>query len=593
MLQWFNSLKIQRKLFLTFFPLFFISLLTTAVLYYDAAEQNILKKTSEANINVLHQVSDKIEMINSNVKSISNMYYLDSNIRRLLKSDWSKRPYEENVAFKQVKSVWDEVNNTFGYLNHSTTLLGFNNNYYQNNGAGSLEEDMARRDLWLGEFAKDPNKMILVDTYEHGQQHILSAVSYLRDIYSGEPLGLLILDFEEDILFNTYQSLQNMDIMLVNAEGKVISSRNKTMLTGSVRQEAFFDKLSGYQSGHFIANYDGRDMLVSFYKVPQWDWYVVDLHPLSSLLEGMHSIKKYMFWIALAASLVLLALCYALSYAFSSPIKRLVRSTNLVGSGHLKPIADMPRKDEIGVLVTRYNAMLERINSLMQEILVQHEMKRKAELQGLQAQINPHFLYNTLSSIRWMVRTKPPEVTDQLVISLVRLLRQTFHVSSEFITFQEELAFITDYIYIQKIRYGGKFKISYQFDEAILECRTLRLLLQPVLENAIFHGIEPKEGAGEIIVKVYAVDEDVMMEVIDDGVGMAGSSYPDSAERSEEAGGERGNGMGIENIVQRIRLHFGESYGINIESEENRGTRVAMKIPRITGNRHGRLDEVI
>lgn len=581
MLRFFVNLKIQNKIFFTFAPLLFLVILSITYFFYTYAEQNILRKAGDANLNVLYQISEKIEMINSNINSVSSMYVLDSNIRQWLKNDWTNRQYDELVSQHQVKTLIDNVNNHFHYLKHRMTLMGFNGNYYNNERTDRRLQDERRSAEWLKQLAEDKNRIVWADTYRLNGEFIFSVVSYMRDVYNGKDLGLLILDFNENILFDIYKNLNHDHIRIYNSQGDLISGPDKTRLATSEKDAAFFMKLSGNRSGYFLSDYEGQTTLISFHKVQMLDWYIVDMTPLSSLLEGMRSIKTYVVLLALAELIILFALSYMISYAISSPIKKLVRSIHLASSGNLKQMIDVNRQDEIGLLVAKYNMMLERVDSLMEESVIQHEKKRKAEMQGLRAQMNPHFLYNTLNSIRWMARTNQPDVTNNMIISLVRLLRQNFSTGDELITFSEELKFVADYILIQKIRYGDKFDVVYEFEESILACCTLRLLIQPVLENAIFHGIEPKEGAGMIRVKGYADGNRVVVEITDDGVGIDLNERPSPLSEEYSSSREESNGIGLRNIEQRIKLHFGDSYGVSLYSAKDWGTRVTIVLPAI------------
>ncbi|TDF98661.1 sensor histidine kinase [Paenibacillus piri] len=581
MLSFFINLKIQNKIFVTFAPLFFLVILSIAYFFYSYAEQNILKKAGDANLNVLFQIADKIEIINGNVKSISTMYFLDPNIRLLLKNDWTDRRYEELVTQNQMKTLIDTVNNNFQYLNHMMTLLGFNENYYNNEGTDRRDQDKLRSAAWIKLFEEDKSKMIWADTYRLNGKYIFSVISYMRNVYTGKDLGLLVLDFDENILFDTYKNLEDNHIQIYNSQGILISGPDKSRLTTSAVNTEFFKKISGNRSGYFLSGYEGKETLISFHKVQQLDWYIVDMTPLSSLLEGMQSIKKYIVLIAMAELIILFVLSYMISYAISSPIKKLVQSINLASSGNLNHMIDVNRKDEIGFLVAKYNTMLERIDSLMKEIVIQHEKKRRAEMQGLQAQMNPHFLYNTLNSIRWMVRTNQPDLTNDMIISLVRLLRQNFNAGNELITFSDELKFLSDYILIQKVRYGDKFDVVCDFDEKILPCYTLRLLFQPILENAIFHGIEPKDGNGIIHVKIYPDGDRIIVEIFDDGVGIDLNEQPSPLSEGYPSYREESNGIGLRNIQQRIKLHFGDNYGVWLHSAKDWGTRVTIVLPVI------------
>jgi two-component system sensor histidine kinase YesM len=577
-----SNLKIQHKIFLAFAPLFLAGMLSMTFLFYNIAEQNILRKTSLEILNTLQQISDKLAMINNNVISVSNMYFLDDNVRRILQTDWQKREYEEIRALELIKNIFQLVKNNFYYLNHSTTLLGFNGYYYSEAQAKDHQLDQVRGSDWLTRLEEDPNKMLWTDTYRYADKYIFSAVNYLRDIYTGKPLGLLILDFDEDILYNTYKNMAGKEIFILSSKGNVLSSSNKALLSSNFSNSYFFQKMNTYQSGYFVTNYENEEVLISFYKVPDLEWFIVDIRSLQLLLEEMNGIKKYVYLLALIIVASVFVLSYALSHVISSPIKKLVALMNRVPVDGLNLSLKLNRRDEIGILVMKYNVMLNKIDDLIKEMVHQQELKRKAEIQALQAQITPHFLYNTLNSIRWMAKQGNVDVVNRMVISLVRLLRQTFETRNEFISYSDELKFLSDYVLIQKVRYGDKFEVKFDFAEEILNGKLLKLIIQPILENAIFHGIEPKQGSGVISIKAYSVEEYIVIEIEDDGVGMDGRerSELDNSEYSDHSL-KINNGLGLRSIEQRIKLHFGDMYGMETISVRGKGTRILITVPWI------------
>jgi two-component system sensor histidine kinase YesM len=572
-------LKIQHKILLAFAPLCLVGILSMAFLFYRLAEHNILRKTSEANLNTLQQITEKIGIINNNIISVSNMYFLDNNMRKLLQTDWHDKEYEEKLAFEPVNAIFQLMKNNFYYLNHMTTLLGFNGNYYTEDRENRSGQDLVRSTNWTSKLDDEPNKVLWTDTYLYNDHYIFSAVNYLRDIYTGKPIGVLILDFDEEILFTTYKHMSNKDIMILSSSGNVLSSANKSLLSTNYGGEAFFEKLKPYQSGYFVTEMMDKNMLVSFYKVPQLGWFIVDMIPLPSLLKEMNEIKNYVLIIALLTIICLFILSYALSHAISSPIKKLVASMNRVHIDGLNPSYMPNRRDEAGILVMKYNVMLDKINELIRETIRQQQLKRKAEIQALQAQIKPHFLYNTLSSIRWMAKSGNIEVVNRMVISLVRLLRQTFESGNEYVTYAEEESFLSDYVYIQKVRYGDKFEVVFDFAEELRDGNILKLLIQPILENAIFHGIEPKEGNGTIKVKAFPRNGDVVICIHDDGVGSNAFHSANGNSRPDHNRIHVTGGLGLRSIEERIKLHFGEKYGLTVISEQGRGTQVSVTIP--------------
>ncbi|GGD93900.1 cache domain-containing sensor histidine kinase [Paenibacillus nasutitermitis] len=563
-------MKIQNKLFMTIAPLFLIGIVLLTSIAYQVAERSIVRQVRESKQLILQQVSEKLEAINQNMLSVSNIYFLDSKIRDWLRNDDRSSEYEKYKSLAEVNDAVNQTGNYFKHLKYTTAFIGFNGISYSSSADEQGDYDFAQ-ELKMTREITDINKMHWSDTYLHHGKYVFSAMRYLRDVYTGEDLGLLILDFEERVLFDAYKNLTGINLMIMNADGGVLSDRDQAMIGESFGDDSFFRKLQPYEKGSFMMEDEGAKSLVTFRKVPSMNWYLVERIPLSILLKDMNNVRELIFLSAFGILIALFALTYYFSYRISSPLKRLVRSMQQAQSGDFKMLVTVDRKDEIGILMKKYNTMLMRIAQLLVEVQNENELKRKAEIQALQSQINPHFLYNTLNSIRWMAKINNTGMVNKMIISLVRLLRQSLSQGQEWIAFDEELKFLEDYILIQKVRYGDKFDVIFDIEEDVRACMTVKLLIQPLLENAIFHGIEPKDGNGMIRVEARMQGGQIMVSIEDDGVGMD----PDKGR----------NGLGIRSAEQRIKLHFGEKYGLKVDSRIGTGTRVTLWIPVIKENR--------
>ncbi len=565
----FNNMKIQNKLFVTIAPLFLIGVIALTSVAYEAAKQSIVRQVRDSKQLLLQQVSEKLESINQSMLSVSNIYYLNPKVRDWLRSSPRSTEYEKYRALKQVIETVGDTGNYFEHLKYSTAFIGFNGAVYSSSPDEQGDYDFSE-ELSMQERITDKNKMYWSDTYLHHGKNVFSAVRYLRDIYTGEDLGLLVLDFEERLLFDAYKNLTGVQLMIVNDKGQILSARDESLVGQSIGEESYFLKLSPYTDGSFMADAEGENSLVTFRTVPQMNWFLIERTPVSVLLQDMNQIRNLIMFAAIAILIALFALSYYLSYRISAPLKRLVGSMQQAQSGDFNVSVSVDRTDEIGLLMKKYNTMLSRIDQLLTQVQQENELKRSAEIQALHSQINPHFLYNTLNSIRWMAKTNNVAMVNRMIISLVRLLRKSFRQDQERITFEEELQFLSDYIFIQKVRYGDKFDVVFHIEEEVKSCLTLHLLLQPLLENAIFHGIEPKDGNGLITVSAWLSDDQLWIEIEDDGVGMD----PDQSSR----------GLGIRSVEQRIKLHFGEQYGMKLESSRGGGTKITIRIPAIKQN---------
>ena len=233
--------------------------------------------------------------------------------------------------------------------------------------------------------------------------------------------------------------------------------------------------------------------------------------------------------------------------------------------------------NEIGSLTTSFNVMTHRIQELMEQNIYEQKEKRKSELKALQSQINPHFLYNTLDSIIWMAEGKKNEEVVLMTASLARLLRQSISNEDELVPIGQEVEYARSYLTIQKMRY--KDKLEFQIDVApeISNIMIIKLVLQPIIENAIYHGLKYKESIGLLIVHGYAQDNHAVLEIIDNGIGMDEETLEHIFEKHKV--NYHSNGVGVYNVQKRLQLYYGSDYGITYKSRVGEGTMATITIP--------------
>ena len=224
-----------------------------------------------------------------------------------------------------------------------------------------------------------------------------------------------------------------------------------------------------------------------------------------------------------------------------------------------------------------FNMMTTEIKHLMEQNVADQRQKRKSELMALQAQINPHFLYNTLDSIIWMAEWGKNKEVVLMTSSLAKLLRQSISNQNELVRVEDEVAYTTSYLTIQKMRYKDKLEYEILVDPEILNYKVAKLILQPLVENAIYHGIKYKEGKGKVLVEGFLRDEELILRITDDGIGMSEEKMAHLFEKRETD--SRKNSVGVLNVHERIRLYYGKDYGLTFESAEGEGTKVEIHIP--------------
>ena len=278
---------------------------------------------------------------------------------------------------------------------------------------------------------------------------------------------------------------------------------------------------------------------------------------------------------------ILLFMAFAMSRYLTKSIRMLAAKMDRVHDMGVIPSLVVKREDEIGRLAQSFNAMMERIRDLLKETKQMEERKKQLELKVLQSQIAPHFLYNTLACIGSLAKQHRTEEVKETIRALVGVLSLSFDKTSEFITVEEELAGLDMYMQIQKIRYGDKFAYVREIDPEALSCRILKLTLQPILENAVFHGIVPsRREDGLVRVRGAVRNGKLRFYIRDDGAGMARSKLRGALdEPPAERGGEPPSGIGMANVHHRLRLRYGEAYGLRIRSLPGTGTVVQITIP--------------
>lgn len=340
-----------------------------------------------------------------------------------------------------------------------------------------------------------------------------------------------------------------------------------------------FDKLPNYK----IIDIDNTNSIIvanSLSRVKKlygFEWNIVSIFNYDLLLQDIFALQIIIVIIGIIISVIAGIVAVRIALALTRPINDLNRAIKEFTLSGQKP--NRKRKssgDEIAQLDHAYEEMIDRLIELMEANIRDMEKQRKLELDALQLQINPHFLYNTLDTIAWMAKLKKQPEIERLVMALSKFFRISLHKGDKFISVREEFELIKNFINIELVRFPEKFTIEYELSEEVAECETLKLILQPIVENAIKHGISQIDYMGNIIIKAYAKEEDIIFEVIDNGRGF------DSAEdimKKLRASNSPG-GYGLKNVDERIKLEYGSDYGILIHSHINEGACVTVRIKK-------------
>ena len=399
--------------------------------------------------------------------------------------------------------------------------------------------------------------------------------------------GILLVDMDFSGIRQLFAKVNNQElgyVYLINSDGKIIYHPKQNLIFSNMIQENN-EAAAAYSEGMHREVFEGEERMVMVKAVGYTGWKIISVTPMKSFYKNFGNTRIMAVIIIILSILVMIFANQFVAVRVVRPLKKLEDSLKGIGTGTESFGVDQETQiyiggsPEIQHLGETIRSMVEQLRRLTDDIVREQEEKQKSELDALQSQINPHFLYNTLDSIMWMIESEQYEDAISMVQALGRLFRISLSKGKNIISIGEELQHAKSYLDIQKYRYKNKFTSFFEIEEGIEKYKTIKLIIQPLIENAIYYGMEYMDGDGEIHIRAYTKEKDVYIEVEDNGLGMPKEQVAhlltdDTRIRS------KGSGIGLRNVHQRIQLYFGKEYGLEIFSEPDEGTRVCIHLPK-------------
>lgn len=432
--------------------------------------------------------------------------------------------------------------------------------------------------------------------------------------FKGKPMWIGINNKNNDVVslirvVNIYEKQEKMGIICINVKKSIFNSVSNTLNISSESAIFLKDKRDTLIFGQFenenlqeyaggedntrnqTANQTGYQFVSikgsKYYQIddifPLPDWNIEVYIPSKEIFAASNIIKTSILSTVLISILITMLMVFILSDFITRPILKLRKIMSEVEKGDFSKRFDVRYKDEIGFLGKSFNSMVQQIKEYIEEIYENYQRIKESELEALQMKINPHFLYNNLNTINWMAQDIKAENIEILSRALTNYFRLSLSKGNYIITVQEEIEQLNNYLIIQKMRYEEYISFSFDIDEEIYCYKIVKLTLQPIVENAIFHGIEGKNGYGNISISAKMYNGMIVFEISDNGIGMTEQKLKDVRESLLK---QKSIGYGIRNVNERIKLYFGEFYGLEIFSEYNKGTTVRVSIPIRGENDH-------
>ena len=379
-------------------------------------------------------------------------------------------------------------------------------------------------------------------------------------------------------------------LYLVDGAGEIIYHPRQQLIYAGLLEENN-RAAAAYADGSHDEVFQGQRRQVTVKTVGYTGWKLVGVVPSENLWDNYGQLLLFFLFIVFFSVFLLVFVNLRLSAWITAPMKKLDRAVRELEAGREAVDLEVDGPYEVQHLSRSIQSMVSTMRHLMDDILQQEEQKRRSELDVLQSQINPHFLYNTLDSVIWMTENGRTEDAVVMLTSLARLFRISLSRGSNIITVAEELEHARHYLTIQKMRYKNKFSADISAADGVEFLYTIKLIVQPILENAIYHGMDYADGDGKICINAFRDGEDVIIEVADNGPGMPEEVVARLLDQggAYAAAGSKGSGIGLRNVHRRIQLTFGREYGLTILSEPDDGTVVRIRLPALdeaVGRRH-------
>jgi len=392
--------------------------------------------------------------------------------------------------------------------------------------------------------------------------------------------GILAVMINTELFDKTFSELvaEKSQAIAVVGDGIFISTK------GEMNEKKILKFMSGVKNENGVITYTSNEYIVNVLPIKHVNWYIVTSIPVKVLFEDIDKLRMWLIILCFLSFVITSAMSLMLSMDFLKPINAIVEATKKIRKGEYKTIENLDRKDELGILIDNFNNMVIKINHLINSIYKEQITRKEAELKVLQTQLNPHFLFNILESINWLAQLNGVSQISDVVIALSKLLEVNLK-EEKFLTLEEEIKYITSYVSILKINFGEEnLKLEVDVDRKALKLRIPKLLIQPLVENSIFHGIRPK-GFGKIFVGSYIWNDKLTIIVKDDGVGIKPEKLKgirqDLEEDNEvflEQEGRSYTRIGLLNVVKRLKLIYGKDANFSIESLPQRGTTIKIEI---------------
>ncbi|WP_229263678.1 cache domain-containing sensor histidine kinase [Cohnella cholangitidis] len=576
--------SIQTNMVLAFVILILMTILIMSITSYYLTKEAVKSKAQAYTTELVKQVNNNIKSYVNGMKSMSDLVVGNHAVQQYLSTTEFGSLQEEKKAKEAVADMLESMLVSRTDIS-SVNVIGYGGQFVS-----------GRKDLELNPYIDITGLSWYTKAKEAGGESVISpshvqpvfkdrypwVVSLSRELISRDgqtKLGVFLVDLNFSVMNDMVKEIrlgQRGYLFIVDSGGKIVYHPQQQLIYSNLKSE-MIDQVLEIENGTFTSD-EGSDSRMYTVQNSDFGWKIVGVSYVNELVDNQNEVRLSFIILGLICIVIAIVISVFLSQRVSRPIKQLQDSMKEVEKGNFDIHVSVPKTIEIGRLARAFNIMVGKIKELMSQTVLDQEQKRKSEINALQAQINPHFLYNTLDSIVWMAESNKSREVVLMTSALAKLFRASISKGEELVSIKTEIDHITNYLMIQKMRYKNKLDYQIEISDSIQHFLTIKVILQPIVENAIYHGIKMKHGPGLITITAEETEADIFLIVEDNGKGMDEDKLRTMLLPAPQQ--SEGRGVGVRNVHERLQLYFGPQYGLTYKSSLDQGTTVYIRIPK-------------
>lgn len=567
-----DKIHVRTLFFIAIALTTFVPLVITPIIQYKTSSDIITNKINNVTVEKLEQIDIRMGDIIDDLIVASNVVVLDNVIQDLLGT--------EDITFFDRQKITEQMHimeaaNLYPY-NVMTTIIELDGDVYTTADTSQVEFPIFESDQWFVDTINNngfflwraPVESIIDDDVSVDTILLSRVIKSNTGVEKGVFVLNVYIERKLNHILEPTVGLEREELYIINESGDILLTSNETL--------KFYDKnwfQSLTEATNLEVNRDGEELIVNSKNLSKTKWRLIQVIPKSSIYRENN---EFLLQTLLVNGIILIItwiIAFYFANAFTKPVRLLSAIMEKAGEEGFKNKADIGGNHEITVLNDSYNNMINQINKLIIDIQKEADEKQKRHFEALQAQINPHFLLNTLNGIKWLCVIEGAKNAEKMLLSLGQLLENMYFKNEDVVSLGEELKLLKSYVEIQKMRYGSGFTVNYKVSGEFMSTKVPVLLLQPLVENAIIHGISEIDEKGIIEIDAYK-DAYMYIVVSDNGIGM-GKEQKDNLKHKKR---DKYSSIGVQNVYERIKLYYGSECDLIIESTVGVGTKIILKI---------------